>query len=262
MGSSGCAPEIPPVDGFACSAGGVCDAGLDAPDRSAQPLDAGAMDATSADAAAQPNCARYGANALCNDFEDGGALGLPWHLTGAGALAFDRAHGGTASLHLAPPAPDGTNWLFSQLRTSSAAALSPLKDLYVRAWVYLESAPQGDATIQLFQVMRQTFQVFAVILTPTSVSVWNGVARGGGENRTVGLPIGRWACWEIADVMTGTTGWSLSLDGVSVLQATQATQSSFDSVRVGVYLPPAQAQPQIRAWIDDVVISDRPIGCP
>lgn len=257
--SLGCVPEIPSAEHFACAAGGACDAGQDAPDRPALSLDA----ASSVDGAAATGCARYGANALCNDFEDAGALAGSWHLTGDGEVAVDRTHGGGASLLLAPPAPDGTRWLFSQLRTSSTAALSPLKDLYIRAWVYLESAPRGDATLQLVQVMRQSFQVIAVVLTSSSVKVWNGVAQSIAENRTLGLPIGRWACWELADVMTGTTtSWSLSLDGASVLEAKQETQSGFDSVRVGVYLPPAPVQPQIRAWIDDVVISDGPIGCP
>jgi hypothetical protein len=81
-----------------------------------------------------------------------------------------------------------------------------------------------------------------------------------------GLVHDRWTCLEAAVHFDATAGWiKLSVDGQQVADfenvATVPAGASATSVRLGVERTPSNQTALAQVYYDEVVISDRPIGC-
>jgi hypothetical protein len=209
-----------------------------------------------------PSCTSSGA-LLCEDFENGLDM-VRWNggvTANGGTVAIDGApdpvHWGSHSLHLrsdAAPA-DGATTILAWRRTAALPAT-----LFLRAFVYWR-APLPQSVANSFEIESADRSTGFVLYAGQSELGWSNF--GANVSRVASPPpTGVWTCIEWT--LDGATGdLEVTVDGtvVGALSDRAAPFFPFAELDVGMLFAHDQAEPILDAWIDDLVLDVKPIGC-
>jgi len=203
---------------------------------------------------------------LCDDFE-APTLREPWitfHHNNPALIEVDsqRAYRGQRSLHV--QATVVSNGFSSAMIYETAIVPSP--DLYVRAFVYISSAPSDPEL--LMKVENSAFLGQEVWLLPTEqLRIENQISQPVAVAESANpLPLNCWVCleWEVySDAAAGKMGLWLD-DTVQTPLLTGNTLRTGDpqDIFLGVFFRPgAKAGGTYDAWYDEIVIDSKPIHC-
>jgi hypothetical protein len=244
---------------------------------------AGAGGASNAGGAASDPCRASGV-VLCDDFEKHALGAQPSATPWLASNCFDRAHvlkvdgtvahSGAQSL-VSQGIPYADCQLHADLGTPSA-----LSDFYVRAWVYYAAgaADQFEAhEVSVFELVpaaptddpaiRVGFRGNTCLPEGVEVNLTGGMEQTGCTG--VEPSAAKWTCYElhVQSSASGTTA-DLSLDGVDQSymnhgqpqqQVTNPDLKSVRYLRLGARSYSGNYAPLV--YVDDVVVSTKPIGC-
>jgi hypothetical protein len=201
---------------------------------------------------------------LCDGFE-AATLDRQWMVdTANGTVALDgtRAYRGAASLHLHVDASAmGTDpgALVRESRTFPIAGTA-----YARAWAYFQSPFPGAFNQMINFVDNQRSGVsycikndFPILNAYTRPIVFK-------ESSQHRVPVDAWTCLELQLSQTGATGEAhVFVDGDEATDA--ASDSVVTTTMSGLFLGldfyANPALPAADAWIDEVIVDDKPIPC-
>jgi hypothetical protein len=208
-------------------------------------------------------CARLGV-LLCDGFE-APALASQWfadEVLGTVAVDGTRAYRGTQSLHAhhdATPATTRVVAAASETRTFPITGT-----IYVRAWAWFAGAFPAT-TLQ--PLILDTFSgaggdSYVIDNGHPGINDY-GTPSGYAVSGKTMVPTDRWTCLQLEVTQTAATGTTrIYLDGNMLdVSPLSAGTPSMAALRVGFafYMPPAL--PAADAWIDEVIVDDKPTTC-
>jgi hypothetical protein len=212
-------------------------------------------------------CAQAGA-LLCDGFEAGAIDRSIWtgvgNRTEAGATAMvvgDRVARGAYALHVTLPATS-TNTL-DVIANIAESSTFPRSAFYLREFIYLS----GGNTVELGGLLDGTNSRTFTLGLQGGFPVIADYGHNFFGPSQLAVPMDRWVCLELqldfSSASGGVVGLRVDDQPVVDLSATHVMpplSSPFALVGVGVHLYHS-ATPTIEAWIDELVIDDKPIGC-
>jgi hypothetical protein len=205
---------------------------------------------------------------LCDGFEGSGIDPQLWGMRGGAACTLgidrERAYRGTSALKVHLDAVTASDKPGCQLSWNQ-----PPTRLYARAFVWLSRIPSGRVALFASDTGPNGGDELDLVdgaaaenafITPTA----GPALTGGRVSTTRRVTAGRWACIEWG--MLGAADQvdlRVWVDGVEAEDA-RLTGSFVPPRLLGVglaYAPMSQPQDAVDLWIDEVAISDAPIGC-
>jgi hypothetical protein len=201
---------------------------------------------------------------LCEDFENGFDSSKWTDIVQTGGTALidgppDPVHSGLHSLHLnGDPVDADANDTTIVWRT---LAHQWPATLFVRAFLYWDSPLAGGVTNNLELQNADRSKGF-VLYTGQGGFGWTNWGDNVSRTTPVIPATGEWTCVEWS--IDGTTGdVEVSVDGVPnpALSDTTTPTFPFTELDIGMAYTHDQAEPTMDAWMDDVVLDDKPIGC-
>jgi hypothetical protein len=223
-----------------------------------------------ADLATPPGADLAGIPLFTDGFETG-VIGTFWsEVLHNGTLTVDtvHAHRGQYALHVHNGAivpPD-----YAQADVVETQAV-PLPDLYVRAFVWVQSAPSGfDPTSVAIFAADQAASPFKGVnlnLAGGSFSSFNNVPTPNVSftASTPAMPTDQWVCleWHVQAATSGSAKAFVNGAEVTALSGTQNTLPSptLGEVGIGLIAFPSVNTKARDVWYDDIAVDANPIGC-
>jgi hypothetical protein len=231
------------------------------------------------------------AHSFCDGFENGTTI--PGHysrnLSAGNTVVVDasKAHSGTQALHIQAKSADA----FLSLRLNSFISKTPRVSVYLRMMVWLTNPPGGTGHWDMMGISGTVGPADDRLLSAVTFGgfgdraklLYVGTPRSGPLvdcSKSSGLqpiPPARWACVELKADAGSTPNYSVKVNGSEIpgfsFSANNAGSNCVGGVggtwfvpdasvaRIGWRHVHAQDRP-IEAWIDDVVVDTKPIGCP
>ncbi|MDB4967644.1 MAG: hypothetical protein JWN44_3333 [Myxococcales bacterium] len=203
---------------------------------------------------------------LCDGFE-AATLDARWQKgqsSGVVALDTTRSYRGQSSVHVHTNAvAAGLNDVDATIVASTPLPLTGT--VYTRVWLYLKT-PQPATTGQIVNFLDSNMGGMSYVVESGGKPGINDYAApvSYAASSTTTVPFDRWTCLQMQIAQTGATGnISISVDGTLVADAmlTGATTPALTRVAFGLdyYQPPAIAAQD--AWIDEIIVDDKPISC-
>jgi hypothetical protein len=199
---------------------------------------------------------------LCDGFE-APALDPQWSpdlVLGTIALDGTRAYRGTQSLHVHHDATPSTTRIVAMANETRTFPVSGA--IYVRLWAWFASPFPATAIQPIILDANVGGISYVIDHGHPGINAYGSPSGYMASGSTV-VPTDQWTCLQLEVTQTGATGSShVYLDGQLVDVALSGIGTpTMASCRVGVgfYMPPAL--PAADAWIDEVILDDKPTTC-
>jgi hypothetical protein len=208
---------------------------------------------------------------LCDDFEGATIDTGNWASDGNEQLDTAHVHRGAQALHAQNMAV-ALNTGQSGAQIVERKTFPPASNmLYIRIWAFVPTAPATGNDTRLFAVQQDGGQYYGmgVFLRPTDVMLDDWYA---GLTAMSSAPPtwGQWACYRAQIVLdqfsgsfalTGTNTPSVTIPPPAPTQIAPGTMP-LGQLAIGPYVyHPANPQPAVEMWIDDVIIDNQPVDC-
>jgi hypothetical protein len=191
----------------------------------------------------------------CDHFE---SLDAGWMVDGPVALTTGRAYDGLRAMQSTASAP-----------TTLTRSVALAADIYIRAYIYTQ--PDLDQAVDLFSIASSTNAQAKGTVRYDPGQAQKQAPRisilSGSSSATVSavIPSGRFVCveWQLPQANGALWNTVVAIDGGNVARITlTSAPAMYDSLKLGqssVSTPKGASSDDF--WIDDLVVSDSPIGC-
>jgi hypothetical protein len=231
------------------------------------------------DASAPPTCQTRPNAYHCDDFESGDYDKKFWMLSPnetGGTVTVDttRAHQGSYALHITTdPAMPGTR--VGAGLSMAQGVTPPDQGLFIRAWVYFDTLPQGFADDQLLGIQSVTFSGMTLGESTGHAELdgWVDFLPVETHGKDLTFQAGTWQCieWYVMAPSISNQTFDMGepsdvrffIDSGEVLDLRHVIpREMLSGFSVGRGFTAAVQEPKHELWIDDLLIGKTPIGCP
>jgi hypothetical protein len=202
---------------------------------------------------------------LCEDFEMGLNPAL-WSQVesegGTSAIDTTHAHRGTHALHSHVNAVVTSATVDTAIKDNTIA-LPPT--FYFRAFVFFPPPVAPSGTVEFLGLVQNNAKYDGIDLDLRDGRLGTGTTLPAPAffGSSLVFPIGEWVCveWQVTWGDAGVVRTWVDAGEVAALHREPVPIPVPQIVAVGLGAFPAQAQGPFDAWIDDVLIARRPVGC-